>query len=606
MILGRILSRAAVPGTVLALLVWAALTPQLSQAQTRPTCATAASDLDRDGWGFENGRTCQVVRGETIGAGSVRPICSVDAHDNGGGWGFENGRACLWPVSAAGQSTAQSGGTRPACTAAAVNNGDGFGWENNQSCRWTSATLTAAQTGADRHLCSADAFDNGGGFGWENNRSCRWAQGAAAPAPATGADRPLCSADAFDNGDGFGWENNQSCRWAQGTAPASTSTGGSHPVCSTQALDNGDGFGWEDGHSCRFASSGNTPAAPLVLFDDDGVRQCSANALDSGNGWGFEYGQSCRWGDVRPAAGGNTDPDGEAPPPVSAAAPGYVNGTPICLTDSSDGNNDGYGYENDRTCRVVEDVTATADRPLLNTRWCQPWAEIAYGDYVLQNNTWNDSEVYSDNWSQCIELGGGRGNYIAKWDYNWLGRYEGNEYSVKSYPQVYYGRKTRNSQSGTVADLGLPANVNRLPRFRVHYKYSETGSTERNVALESFFHTSCEAEEWNKHFELMVWVNSPVTRTPGTQVTEATIDGKDWLVYVNPSLGWGYVAFVEKTPSYQGSLDWNAFVDWTRFQGPSHGIWSIGNTCMGAIEIGTETFWGSGTFTLEDFRVVRY
>ena len=600
--LGSIVNRSTLLGACAALIALALAVPELAHAQSRPTCETAASDLDRDGWGFEYGQTCRVVRGETIGAGSNRPNCSINAHDDGGGWGFENGRTCLWPLAEASQTAAvQPGTSRPACTAAAINNGDGFGWENDQSCRWTSATLPGGQTGADRPVCSAAAIDNGDGFGWEDNQSCRWAGGA--PAAATGADRPVCSAGAFDNGDGFGWEDGQSCRWDSTASAPSTETT-AHPTCSAAAHDNGGGWGWENDATCRFASNSPAPASPL--FDDDGVRQCSANAYDNGNGWGFEYGQSCRWGDVRPASGSG-DSDGAAPPPVSAAAPGFVEGTPICLTDSSDGNHDGYGYENDRTCRVVDNVTATADRPLLNTRWCQPWAEIAYGDYVLQNNTWNDSEVYSDNWSQCIELGGSRGNYIAKWDYNWLGRYEGNEYSVKSYPQVYYGRKTRNSQSGSVERLGLPANINQLPRFRVHYRYSETGATERNVALESCFDTSCEAEEWNKQFELMVWVNSPVTKTPGTQVAEATIDGKDWLVYVNPSLGWGYVAFVEATPSYQGSLDWNAFIDWTRYQGPAHGIWSLGNnTCMGAIEIGTETFWGSGTFTLEDFRVVRY
>ena len=293
------------------------------------------------------------------------------------------------------------------------------------------------------------------------------------------------------------------------------------------------------------------------------------------------------------------------PAPVTAAAIGFENGTPICLTDASDGNDDSFGYENDRTCRVVAGRTATANNPLLNTRWCQPWAEISYDDYVIQNNTWNSSDVYSNRWSQCIELGGSRGNYMAKWDYNWLARNEGNEFSVKSYPQVYYGRKTRNSQSGTPQKLGLPVNVNNIPNYKVRYRYSETGNAERNVALESFFHTSCEAEEWNKHFEMMVWVNKPVIRTPGRLVAEATIDGKEWEVYTNPALSWGYVAFVEVNPSTEGWLDWKKFVDWTRFQGPRYGIWDVGNTCMGAIEIGTETFWGNGTFTLHEFRVTR-
>ena len=158
--------------------------------------------------------------------------------------------------------------------------------------------------------------------------------------------------------------------------------------------------------------------------------------------------------------------------------------------------------------------------------------------------------------------------------------------------------------SGTVAETGLPASVNNLRQFWVEYDFSETGNAERNVALESFFHTSCEAEEHNKQYELMVWVGVPTIRTPGTPLTTVTLSGQEWDVYINPSLGWAYVAFVAKQPSNSGVLDWNAFVEWSRFEGPANGVPAMAqNTCMGAIEIGTETFWGTGTFSLNKFRV---
>ena len=214
--------------------------------------------------------------------------------------------------------------------------------------------------------------------------------------------------------------------------------------------------------------------------------------------------------------------------------------------------------------------------------------------------------VYSNRWHQCIELAGSNGNYIARWDYDWLGRTEGDEFSVKSYPQVYYGRKTRNTRSGTPEKLGLPAPLYNIPDFKVRFKYSETGNPERNVALESFFHTSCEAEEWNKQFEMMVWVGVPAIRSPGPKVAEVTFDGVGWDVHTNPQLDWGYVAFVAQEPMNEGWLDWNDFVEWTRFNGPSFGVPRMQeNTCMGAIEIGTETFWGEGTFSLDEFRVTR-
>ena len=472
----------------------------------------------------------------------------------------------------------------PTCSSAIVDtNGDGWGYESGQSCRMASG----------HPPCSATATINGQ-WGYENGVSC-------VVQTTTTSDRPQCSSDAIDNGDGWGWENNASCQWSGGVSPTNTSTSNNsnYPTCSSAAADGGGGWGYENGQSCLFDNTDSDTNSYT-----GSASQCSVNATDNGDGWGFEQGQSCIWGDVIQQT--QLDSDGAAPPPVSAAVPGYDNGTPICLTDSSDGNDDGFGYENDSTCKVVDGVTATPNDPLLNTRWCQPWAEIGYGDYVLQNNTWNDSDVWTDDWSQCITLTGSAGNYVAQWDYNWLRRDEGNEYSVKSYPQVYYGRKTQNTQSGTPEKLGVPAHVSNIPDFKVRYKYSETGTPERNVALESFFHTSCEAEEWNKQFEMMVWVGKPNTKTPGKLVAEVRLDGRDWDVYTNPALSWGYVAFVAKETSTEGWLDWNAFVNWTRYQGPQYGVWQIGSdTCMGAIEIGTETFWGTGTFTLHEFRVTR-
>ena len=494
------------------------------------------------------------------------------------------------------------------CTSAVIDlDGDGWGYENSSSCRMPSG----------HPICSATATITSGDWGYENGRSCLNTGGA-----------PHCSAAAVVTGGGWGWENNQSCRVIVAASGASSTSSansgnsgssgasssgaytGSAPFCSGNAFNNGDGWGWENNQSCRFGSGSSSQSATTGSAASassgsaaNSAPQCSEFAADGGNGWGFEFGRSCVWNGVQPNNGRNDVQ--VAPAPVTVSAIGFQDGDPICLTDASDGNADGFGYENNRSCRVVAGRTATSSDPLLNTRWCQPWAEISYDDYVLQNNTWNSSDVYSNNWSQCIELTGGRGNYVAEWDYNWLARDEGNEFSVKSYPQVYYGRKTGNSQSGTPEKLGLPVNVNEMPEYKVRYRYSETGTAERNVALESFFHTSCEAEEWNKHFEMMVWVNKPVIKTPGRLVAEATIDGKKWDVYTNPALSWGYVAFVEQIPTTEGWLDWKKFVDWTRFTGPQHGVWDVGNTCMGAIEIGTETFWGNGTFSLHEFRVTR-
>ncbi len=445
--------------------------------------------------------------------------------------------------------------------------------------------------------CAFAASDSDGdGFGFENGRSCLIV--------ASSSDSVVvneCRSAASDpDGDGFGFEDGQSCRVVNRSG---TSVSVATLECRSAISDpDGDGFGYEDGRSCRVVASSEPAAA-------GGLSGCLSNASDTdGDGFGFEGGRSCRVTSSSSDATNSTPgiPTGAAPPPVAAANAGFKNGRPICLTDASDAGGNGFGFENNRTCIVEPGVTATRFQPLLNMRSCMPWLEIGYGNYKLQNNVWNAGAVHSNNWSQCIELTGGPGNYVAKWDYNWLQRNEGQEFAVKSYPQVYYGRKTRFNTSGSVAETGLPVLIDQLPQYWVHYDYSETGVVERNVALESFFHTSCEAEDHNKQYEMMVWVGVPTVRTPGTLVTTATISGQEWDVYTNPQLSWSYVAFVAKQPSNRGTLDWNAFVNWSRNVGPSVGVPSMyQHVCMGAIEIGTETFWGSGTFTLNRFQVNR-
>jgi hypothetical protein len=99
-----------------------------SFAQNYPTCSSASSDPDGDGWGWENNRSCKVAT--TSGSGNY-PNCSNASSDpDGDGWGWENNRSCK-VISGSGTS-----GNNPICTNSSSDpDGDGWGWENNQSCR---------------------------------------------------------------------------------------------------------------------------------------------------------------------------------------------------------------------------------------------------------------------------------------------------------------------------------------------------------------------------------------------------------------------------------------------------------------------------------------
>ncbi len=258
---------------------------------------------------------------------------------------------------------------------------------------------------------------------------------------------------------------------------------------------------------------------------------------------------------------------------------------------------------------------------------CEAWAAVAYDKYVVLNNAWNADTMSRDDWSQTINVTeNANGTVTPAWAYDWLGQYDTNtdfgEFEVKAYPEVLYGPKLGTHVSGTKEETGLPEQVKNLPEFVVTYDFSETldEDAERNVALESFFHDSddirgpCDFDENgnrtdNRVYEMMIWVNNPSIRTPGDlALTGVMVDNQLWDVYIKPRSNKHYIAFTAQTPSTSGTLNWKRFVEWTR-------DWTAENAealeinvldpeyYMGAIEIGTEMWWGAGTFTLNKFEV---
>jgi len=107
-----------------------------------PTCQSASSDSDGDGFGWENGNSCRVGAAP---ASTARPTCSSPASDpDGDGWGFENGNSCVVSTSSgSGSSSGAGSSARPSCVSLASDpDGDGYGWENNDTCLVTASTGT--------------------------------------------------------------------------------------------------------------------------------------------------------------------------------------------------------------------------------------------------------------------------------------------------------------------------------------------------------------------------------------------------------------------------------------------------------------------------------
>jgi hypothetical protein len=251
-----------------------------------------------------------------------------------------------------------------------------------------------------------------------------------------------------------------------------------------------------------------------------------------------------------------------------------------------------------------------------NAQACSSWPALDYGSYTVLNNIWGARSMRTTGWEQTIHLEeDANGGVRAQWDYDWLTESDGGTFDVKAYPEVIYGNKLGTHVSAPQSQTGLPALVSELPRFDVDFSYSETGNAERNVALESFFHQSCEVTgpcdlEDNRAYEMMVWVANPELRKPGSTLAETgvEIDGRLWDVWIKPAQDSHYIAFTAQEDITSGSLHWNEFVEWTRVWSSGAGVgWGMDpllpEHCMGAIEIGTELWWGKGTFSLDRYDV---
>lgn len=250
-----------------------------------------------------------------------------------------------------------------------------------------------------------------------------------------------------------------------------------------------------------------------------------------------------------------------------------------------------------------------------NAAVCDVWPTLVYDRFAVLNNIWNAGTVRSDDWRQTIAATQSSENtFVASWLYDWLEESRGVPHAVKAYPEVVYGNKLGTLVTGSKARTGLPERIDKLDQFNITYRYSETGKAERNVAIESFFHDSCEItgpchRQDNRAYEMMVWINNPRSWKPGDlALSGVKIDGLLWDVYIKPRSNKEYIAFAAVTPQTEGTLHWNQFVDWTV-------DWTTENSkelgiepmtpdlCMGAIEFGTELWSGSGTFTLDQYDI---
>ncbi|WP_238609097.1 cellulase family glycosylhydrolase [Bifidobacterium animalis] len=146
------------------------------------------------------------------------------------------------------------------------------------------------------------------------------------------------------------------------TGGNSGTTDDGYPICSSASVDpDGDGWGWENNQSCQVVSngsgdsgnsgntgdsgnSGNTGGNSGTT--DDGYPICSSASVDpDGDGWGWENNASCKVVANNNQNSSNTNTGANQP---STSPDGY----PYCSSASVDPDGDGWGWENNQSCKV--------------------------------------------------------------------------------------------------------------------------------------------------------------------------------------------------------------------------------------------------------------
>lgn len=257
---------------------------------------------------------------------------------------------------------------------------------------------------------------------------------------------------------------------------------------------------------------------------------------------------------------------------------------------------------------------------------------LRYGDFLLLNNAWNGQQSSWD-WQQCITVSAaGDGSYLPSWTYDW-----GNEddlqpglfeWEVKSFPEVVYGAISNTEASASCTQTGLPVLAGSIPDMSIAYSYrtqqtdnrvgdrgdeamnppAVTGG-DRNIAIESFFHSSCDLKrgaDSNMELELMVWLEVgnerlPSGSAPQYQFTSST--GGIYDVYTKPGTD-KYIAYVARNTVQSDTLEWNDFIDDAKANAAVYGIRNIQDSwCFANIIFGSEIWWGEGSVNLDFYEI---
>ncbi len=313
------------------------------------------------------------------------------------------------------------------------------------------------------------------------------------------------------------------------------------------------------------------------------------------------------------ACGGGGGDDGVAVDPDRGGAPtsGTFSTTTVGIMDNGANNLEDFPNEGPQAVNDAREIS---------------WPGLRFGDFLLTNNPWNASAASYEDWYQSISLANGSGGKVTPvidWDWGAASDTNGSQFNTKSYPELIYGIKSQGEVSGDFAATGLPVENYNSPVWTIDYGFTYEGrrsgsptdggtDSEFNIAIESFYHTSCDIQRTgqetdNTIFELMVWLHHG-DRLPSGQAsthTFTTSDGRLYDVYAKNS-NFNYVAYVAREKNNSGRVYYSEILRDAQDNAETYGIYPLKSTdCLANILMGTEIWHGAGTFSLTDYQINR-
>jgi endoglucanase len=224
------------------------------------------------------------------------------------------------------------------------------------------------------------------------------------------------------------------------------------------------------------------------------------------------------------------------------------------------------------------------------------WAGILLDNgCVVSNNVWNKAAAVGD-FGQQIFLKEVAGEKLFGWQWIWP-----SSGSTLAYPEVIYGDKPWDAQTGRIAALPFLAGTKNIT-VNFDIDLFTTGISKMNFTL--MVVSGLPATEANITDQITIWNYNHGFTPGGTKTASITVDGVDYDVYINyrsssSGQNWNYIAFVARQSFLQGTLEIGPFINYLLEQGVISQ-----NLYITSIELGNEVIQGSGMVEIRNYQVI--